>query len=225
MVDHPLVAQKLGLLRDRRTTTAQFRQLTREISLLLGYEATRFLALESATTDTPLEPAAISRSSGKKLCFVSILRAGDGMLAGMLDLVPSARVGQIGLARDHHTLRPVEYVRKLPADLARRTVIVLDPALATGHPRSPLSRRSARPALARCASSASSPHPRASPPMPHPIPEPPSSPPPSIAGSMLLATSAPASATPATACPAPADAGTGSVIVPFCALALEGATR
>ena len=133
MVDHPLVAHKLGLLRDRRITTAHFRQLTREISLLLGYEATRFLALESATTDTPLEPAAISRSSGKKLCFVSILRAGDGMLAGMLDLVPSARVGQIGLARNHHTLRPVEYVRKLPADLARRTVIVLDPALATGH--------------------------------------------------------------------------------------------
>jgi uracil phosphoribosyltransferase len=133
VVDHPLVAHKLGLLRDRRTTTAQFRQLTREIALLLGYEATRHLPLEPATIDTPLEPAEISRLTGKKPCFVSILRAGDGLLAGMLDLVPSACVGQIGLARDHITLRPVEYCRKLPDDLDQRTVIVLDPALATGH--------------------------------------------------------------------------------------------
>ncbi len=133
VVDHPLVRHKLGLLRDRDTPTAQFRQVTREISLLLGYEATRGLVLEPAVVETPLERAAAERLSGKKLCVVSILRAGDGILAGMLDLVPSARVGLVGLARDEATHRPIEYYRKLPADLASRSVIVVDPMLATGH--------------------------------------------------------------------------------------------
>ena len=133
ILDHPLVSHKLGLLRDRRTSTVHFRQITREISLLLGYEATRSLELETATIETPLETAEVSFLSGKKLCFVSILRAGDGILAGMLDLLPTARVGHIGLARNHRTLRPVEYYRKLPDDLDRRVVIIVDPMLATGH--------------------------------------------------------------------------------------------
>ena len=133
VVDHPLVRHKLGLLRDRDTPTAQFRQVTREISLLLGYEATRGLALETVALETPLERASVERVTGKKLCFVSILRAGDGILAGMLDLVPSARVGHVGVYRDAITHRPVEYYRKLPADLAERAVIVVDPMLATGH--------------------------------------------------------------------------------------------
>ncbi len=133
VLDHPLVSHKLGLLRDRRTSTVHFRQVTREISLLLGYEATRSLELEPGTVDTPLERADILFLSGKKLCFVSILRAGDGILAGMLDLVPTARIGHVGLARDERSLRPVEYYRKLPDDLDRRVVIVVDPMLATGH--------------------------------------------------------------------------------------------
>ncbi len=133
VVDHPLVRHKLGLLRDRTTTTAQFREITREISLLLAYEATRGLALETVEIETPLERSPAERLSGKKLCFVSILRAGEGILAGMLDLVPSARVGHVGLYRDETTHRPVEYYRKLPEGLAERLVIVVDPMLATGH--------------------------------------------------------------------------------------------
>ena len=133
VVDHPLVRHKLGLLRDRATPTVQFRQVTRETSLLLAYEATRGLALETAETDTPLERTTVERLSGKTLCLVSILRAGEGLLAGMLDLVPFARVGHVGLRRDQATHRPVEYFRKLPDDLAGRPVIVVDPMLATGH--------------------------------------------------------------------------------------------
>ena len=132
VVDHPLVRHKLGLLRDRETPTAQFRQITREVSLLLAYEATRGLALETVAVETPLERGVAERMSGKKLCFVSILRAGEGILAGMLDLVPSARVGHVGVFRDERTHRPVEYYRKLPGDLADRVVIVVDPMLATG---------------------------------------------------------------------------------------------
>ena len=100
VVDHPLVQHKLTLLRDKRTPTAQFRQLAREISLLMAYEVTRILPLETVEIETPLEPMQAARLLGKKLCFVSILRAGNGILDGMLDLVPSARVGHVGLYRD-----------------------------------------------------------------------------------------------------------------------------
>jgi uracil phosphoribosyltransferase len=133
VVDHPLVQHKLTLLRDKSTPTAQFRQLVREISLLMAYEVTRALPLEAVQVETPLEPMQSARLLGKKLCFVSILRAGNGILDGMLDLVPSARVGHVGLYRDHETLHPVQYYLKLPDDLPRRLTIVVDPMLATGH--------------------------------------------------------------------------------------------
>jgi len=132
-VDHPLVQHKLSLLRDRGTSTAKFRLLVREISLLLAYEATRELPLEPAEIDTPLERGTFPRLSGKKLCLVSILRAGNGILDGMLDLLPSARVGHIGIYRDPRTLQAVEYYLKLPDDLAERDVILVDPMLATGN--------------------------------------------------------------------------------------------
>jgi len=133
VVDHPLVQHKLSLLRDRGTSTAKFRLLVREISLLLAYEATRELPLEPAEIDTPLELGTFPRLSGKKLCLVSILRAGNGILDGMLDLLPSARVGHIGIYRDPRTLQAVEYYLKLPDDLAERDVILVDPMLATGN--------------------------------------------------------------------------------------------
>ncbi len=133
LLTHPLVQHKLTLLRRRETPTADFRQITRELSLLLAYEVTRDLPLERVPIDTPLEPMQAPALSGKKLCFVPILRAGTGILDGMLDLVPSARVGHIGLYRDPHTLIPVEYYLKLPEDLSERLVILVDPMLATGH--------------------------------------------------------------------------------------------
>jgi uracil phosphoribosyltransferase len=133
VLDHPLLRHKLTLLRDKNTTTAKFRQVAREISLLMAYEVTRDLPLETIDIETPLELMSTDRLSGKKLCIVSILRAGNGILEGMLDLVPSARVGHIGLYRDHTTLRPVEYYLKLPSDIAERLVILVDPMLATGH--------------------------------------------------------------------------------------------
>jgi uracil phosphoribosyltransferase len=133
VVTHPLVQHKLTLLRDRRTPTAQFRLLAREISLLMAYEVTRVLPLEDVTIETPLEPMSAPRLVGKKLCFVSILRAGNGILDGMLDLVPSARVGHIGLYRDPATLMPVEYYVKLPDDVSQRLAVVVDPMLATAH--------------------------------------------------------------------------------------------
>ena len=133
VLDHPLVQHKLTLLRRQKTATAAFRQITRELSLLLAYEVTRDLPLEMIAIDTPLEPMEAPALAGKKLCFVSILRAGNGILDGMLDLVPSARVGHIGLYRDPATLVPVEYYLKLPDDIAERLVIVVDPMLATGH--------------------------------------------------------------------------------------------
>jgi uracil phosphoribosyltransferase len=131
--DHPLIRHKLTLLRRQETPTAQFRQLVRELSLLLAYEVTRDLELETVEIDTPLERTRGQKVSGKKLCLVSILRAGNGLLDGMLDLVPSARVGHIGLYRDHETLKPVEYYIKLPHDIADRLTIVVDPMLATGN--------------------------------------------------------------------------------------------
>ncbi len=141
VVDHPLVRHKLTQLRRKETSTAGFRRLTREISLLLAYEATRHLPLEPVAIETPLEPMQAETLSGKKLCFVSILRAGNGILDGMLDLVPAARVGHIGVYRDHVTLEAVEYYRKLPDDIAQRIVIVVDPMLATGHSASAAVRR------------------------------------------------------------------------------------
>jgi uracil phosphoribosyltransferase len=133
VVAHPLVQHKLTLLRDKRTPTAQFRQLAREISLLMAYEVTRVLPLEDVEIETPLERMPAPHLVGKKLCFVSILRAGNGILDGMLDLVPSARVGHIGLYRDPVTLMPVEYYVKLPDDVNKRLAVVVDPMLATGH--------------------------------------------------------------------------------------------
>ncbi len=133
VVGHPLVQHKLTLLRRRETPTAEFRHLAREISLLMAYEVTRDLPLGTVRIETPLEPMDAPVLAGKKLCFVSVLRAGNGILDGMLDLIPSARVGHIGLYRDPATLRPVRYYMKLPADIAERQVIVVDPMLATGH--------------------------------------------------------------------------------------------
>jgi uracil phosphoribosyltransferase len=133
VLEHPLLRHKLTLLRDRTTTTAKFRQVAREISLLMAYEVTRDLPLEPIDIETPLEPMRAEHLAGKKLCIVSILRAGNGILDGMLDLVPSARVGHIGLYRDPATLQPVEYYLKLPTDISERLVILVDPMLATGH--------------------------------------------------------------------------------------------
>ena len=133
VIMHPLVQHKLTLLRKRDTTTAEFRQIAREMSLLMAYEVTRDLPLEPVTIQTPLEAMEAPALAGKKLCFVPILRAGNGILDGMLDLIPSARVGHIGLYRDPHTLVPVEYYLKLPDDIPERLVVVVDPMLATGH--------------------------------------------------------------------------------------------
>jgi uracil phosphoribosyltransferase len=133
VVDHPLVQHKLTLMRTKDTPTAEFRRLVREVALLLGYEITRNLPLEERLIETPLMPMRSNALAGKKLCLVSILRAGNGLLDGMLDLLPSARVGHIGLYRDPATLRPVEYYYKVPADIADRQVIIVDPMLATAN--------------------------------------------------------------------------------------------
>jgi uracil phosphoribosyltransferase len=132
-VTHPLVQHKLGLLRDVTTTTQMFRQLVNELTLLLTYEATKDLADEAIEIETPLEHTSARRISGKKVAICPILRAGMGMLDGVLSLIPGARVGFIGLFRDEETLQPVEYYVKLPDDLAERDVILLDPMLATGN--------------------------------------------------------------------------------------------
>jgi uracil phosphoribosyltransferase len=132
-VDHPLVRHKLGLLRDVATTTQMFRQLVNELTLLLTYEATKDLHDEEIEIETPLERTAGRQISGKKVAVCPILRAGMGMLDGVLSLVPGARVGFIGLFRDEETLEAVEYFVKLPDDLADRDVILLDPMLATGN--------------------------------------------------------------------------------------------
>ena len=133
LLSHPLVQHKLTLMRRRETPTGEFRALAREISMLMAYELTRDLPVEAVPIDTPLEPMMAPTIAGKKLCIVSILRAGDGLASGMLDLVPSARVGHVGLYRDPVTQRPVEYYLKLPDDVAERLVIVVDTMLATGH--------------------------------------------------------------------------------------------
>jgi uracil phosphoribosyltransferase len=132
-VTHPLVQHKLGLLRDVSTPTQMFRQLVDEITLLLTYEATKDLAVEETEIDTPLERTTVPRISGKKVAVCPILRAGVGMLDGVLSLIAGARVGFIGLYRNEETLEPVEYYVKLPQDIAERDVILLDPMLATGN--------------------------------------------------------------------------------------------
>jgi uracil phosphoribosyltransferase len=132
-VHHPLVRHKLGLLRDTTTTTQMFRQLVNELTLLLTYEATKELATETVDIETPLQWTSAERISGKKVAVCPILRAGMGMLDGVLSLIPGARVGFIGLYRDEATLEAVEYFVKLPNDISDRDVILLDPMLATGN--------------------------------------------------------------------------------------------
>jgi uracil phosphoribosyltransferase len=132
VINHPLVEHKMTLIRDRNTPTAVFRRLLREISMLMAYEALRDLELENVAIDTPVCPMIARKLAGKKLCFVSVLRAGDGLLQGLLELVPSARVGHIGLYRDPATLMPITYYCKLPEDIGARTTVVVDPMLATG---------------------------------------------------------------------------------------------
>lgn len=133
VVQHPLIQHKLTLMRSADTATGDFRRLLREISLLLAYEITRDLPLTTQHIQTPLMAMEAPTLSGKKLCFVSILRAGNGLLDGMLDLLPSARVGHVGLYRDPETLVAVEYYYKVPQDLSERLTIVVDPMLATGN--------------------------------------------------------------------------------------------
>jgi uracil phosphoribosyltransferase len=133
VVDHPLVQHKLGLLRDQTTPTQVFRQLVDEVTLLLTYEATKDMATEEVQIETPLERTTVQRISGKKVAVCPILRAGVGMLDGVLSLISGARVGFIGLYRNEETLEPVEYYVKLPQDIAERDVILLDPMLATGN--------------------------------------------------------------------------------------------
>ncbi|MBZ4022722.1 uracil phosphoribosyltransferase [Rhodobacter sp. TJ_12] len=133
VVDHPLVQHKLTLMRAKDTSTASFRQLLREISLLLAYEVTRGLDLTTKRIDTPLCEMEAPILEGKKLALISILRAGNGLLDGILELIPAARVGFVGLYRDPETLQPVQYYCKVPSELEDRTVIVVDPMLATGN--------------------------------------------------------------------------------------------
>ena len=133
VVSHPLVQHKLTLMREKDTSTASFRQLLREISLLLAYEVTRELPMTTKRIETPLEEMDAPAIEGKKLALVSILRAGNGLLDGILELIPAARVGFIGLYRDPQTLQPVQYYCKLPEQLEDRVSIVVDPMLATGN--------------------------------------------------------------------------------------------
>ncbi len=133
VVKHPLVQHKLTLMREKDTSTASFRQLLREISLLLAYEVTRELPMTTKRIETPLEEMDAPAIEGRKLALISILRAGNGLLDGILELIPAARVGFIGLYRDHATLQPVQYYCKLPDHMEDRIAIVVDPMLATGN--------------------------------------------------------------------------------------------
>lgn len=132
IMDHPLIQHKISLLRDKNTGSKEFRELIAEITMLMCYEATRSLPLKEVEIETPICVAKTKIISGKKIAFVPILRAGLGMVDGVLNLVPAAKVGHIGLYRDPATKKPVEYYCKLPVDIAKREVIVLDPMLATG---------------------------------------------------------------------------------------------
>ena len=133
VVDHPLVQHKLSVMRDEGTNTERFRRLVREVGQMLVYEVTRDLPTQKVRIRTPVAEFDAPMISGKQQCLVSILRAGNGMLDGMLDLLPAAKVGHVGLYRDPATLEPVEYYFKVPADIAERLVIVCDPMLATGN--------------------------------------------------------------------------------------------
>ncbi len=133
IVDHPLVQHKLTLMRQRDTSTAVFRQLLREISQLLAYEVTRSLPMTTRSIETPLMEMEAPVLAGRKLALISILRAGNGLLDGMLELIPSARVGFVGLYRDEKTLQPVKYYFKVPDQLDQRMSIIVDPMLATGN--------------------------------------------------------------------------------------------
>lgn len=130
--DHPLIQHKLALIRDENTGAKEFRELVEELAMLMAYEVTRNLQVEEVQIKTPVGPATARMISGKKLGVIPILRAGLGMVNGMLKLIPTAKVGHIGLYRDPNTLRPVEYYCKLPADVEERDLIILDPMLATG---------------------------------------------------------------------------------------------
>ena len=130
--DHPLIQHKLSILRDKNTSVKEFRELVGEIAMLMCYEATRDLPLEEVEIETPVAKATVKRLAGKKLAIVPILRAGLGMVDGMVAMIPSCKVGHIGLYRDPETLEPVEYYCKLPPDITERDVIVVDPMFATG---------------------------------------------------------------------------------------------
>ncbi|MCR4429777.1 MAG: uracil phosphoribosyltransferase [Tepidanaerobacteraceae bacterium] len=130
--EHPLIQHKLALIRDENTGAKEFRELVEELAMLMAYEVTRNLPLEEMQVNTPIGPAKVRMISGKKLGIIPILRAGLGMVNGMLKLIPTAKVGHIGLYRDPNTLSPVEYYCKLPADVTEREIIILDPMLATG---------------------------------------------------------------------------------------------
>jgi len=132
VLDHPLLQHKLAILRDKGTCVKEFREVVAEMSTLMCYEATRALALEEVEIETPLQRTWVRRIAGKKLAIVPILRAGLGMVDGILNLIPAAKVGHLGLYRDPETLEPVEYYCKMPRDIAEREVILLDPMLATG---------------------------------------------------------------------------------------------
>ena len=132
VLDHPLIQHKVAILRKQQTGAKEFREIVSEIAMLMCYEATRDLPLQKARVDTPLGRAQVQVLAGRKLAVVPILRAGLGMVDGILDLIPAAKVGHIGLYRDPETLRPVEYYCKLPADVEQREVLLLDPMLATG---------------------------------------------------------------------------------------------
>lgn len=133
VIEHPLITHKLSLLRSKETTTAQFRALLLEISMLLAYEVTRDFPMKSVRAETPLEATETLVLEGKKIAFISILRAGNGILDGMLRILPSARVGHIGLFRDPETLEAVEYYFRVPSGMENRDTVVVDPMLATGH--------------------------------------------------------------------------------------------
>ena len=133
VIGHPLVQHKLGLMRMRDTSTSEFRSLLAEISMLLAYEVTRELPTHEVPAETPVGPTTIRLLDGKKIVLISILRAGNGLLDGMLRILPSARVGHVGLYRDARTLQAIEYYFKLPHEMAERDVVVLDPMLATGN--------------------------------------------------------------------------------------------
>ena len=130
--DHPLILHKLSILRDKGTSVKEFRELVSEIAMLMCYEATRDLPLEDVEIETPVAKATVKRIAGKKLAIVPILRAGLGMVDGMVSMMPNVKVGHIGLFRDPETLEPVKYYFKMPPDIDERDVIVVDPMLATG---------------------------------------------------------------------------------------------